>query len=449
MFIRKLMTGETRGECDDEEDEIFDSMEAQLDEDMASDVGQSLQAIPRHELLELFEDDWQSEPSNLNSIRRTKKDKLNGSPTISQKFEQAMAGNHTEIKGLRDRWAEMNSPAKYCQDFFITLERQMNIHFQLSFQTLALAAEIDGANQVWITMLKMMMRFVDYFSLFSSNYHTMKLVGIDGMAQLLQTLGKSPIHLDLLKKIKPNNNDPDLRLRAFVAGPPNCYKPIKIGSFSKTFCNILSIFGKPFDSEFSLTFNDPNHPGKYNKVIKTALFHLLPLTDAQDLIDNQTSPISKVRKFAYGKRNDCFLPIEDHLLLLGLHRFGFCNWERIQVHLIPTRSAKQLSTRYKNLTTRRAPQNKVKDFFLEALKPLSMAEEELLLQGVRMYGEDFINISSHFLPQKPPTILLRKWQQRVSWSSNISSCNTFTQAGSIMKTSTRKITQKANNIKNA
>lgn len=102
--------------------------------------------------------------------------------------------------------------------------------------------------------------------------------------------------------------------------------------------------------------------------------------------------------------------------MLGLKRFGFGNWEKIQSQLLPTRSARQLSIRYKNLATRRAPDNPVKSFVAEVMKPLSKTEEVLLVEGYRTYGGDWMSISARFLPHRPASVLKRLWLNRRSLS---------------------------------
>lgn len=59
-----------------------------------------------------------------------------------------------------------------------------------------------------------------------------------------------------------------------------------------------------------------------------------------------------------------FSPVEDRLLLAGLKRFGFGNWEIIRAKFLPTRTSNQLALRYKNLNSRRAPDNPVKVSFI-------------------------------------------------------------------------------------
>lgn len=69
---------------------------------------------------------------------------------------------------------------------------------------------------------------------------------------------------------------------------------------------------------------------------------------------------------------------EDKLLLYGLKKYGIGNWESIQNQMIPTKTAKQLQIRFKNMSCRRAINNPFKSFFDELVKPLSRVEEELL-----------------------------------------------------------------------
>lgn len=47
----------------------------------------------------------------------------------------------------------------------------------------------------------------------------------------------------------------------------------------------------------------------------------------------------------------------------------------------------------------------------ELWSPLSKAEEDLIYRGVLRFGKDFKQISSHYLPHRPPTILKNLWEQ--------------------------------------
>lgn len=83
---------------------------------------------------------------------------------------------------------------------------------------------------------------------------------------------------------------------------------------------------------------------------------------------------------------DRFLSVEDQLLLIGLKKYGVGSWDSIQAQLIPTRTAKQLQIRFKNMTSRRAPANPLKEFNTELLKPLSRIEEEFLYRVYSTVG---------------------------------------------------------------
>lgn len=52
--------------------------------------------------------------------------------------------------------AKLDAPAIFDNDFQQAFERQLNVHFQLLVQNLALSGEIKDADQVWVTTLKMM-----------------------------------------------------------------------------------------------------------------------------------------------------------------------------------------------------------------------------------------------------------------------------------------------------
>lgn len=103
-----------------------------------------------------------------------------------------------------------------------------------------------------------------------------------------------------------------------------------------------------------------------------------------------------------------FLPSEDDLLLIGLKRYCL-NWEVIQNKILPSKTAKQVAIRYKNLTTRRAPPNPIKEFHFSLGRPLDEQEEELLYKGVQHLGKDFAKISKLYLPYRPAAFLRKVW----------------------------------------
>ncbi len=218
-----------------------------------------------------------------------------------------------------------------------------------------------------------------------------------GLVLLMRILKQSPLHGALLLKIQKTVNDPDLRIRSSISSIPFKLKGQDTnaeGKFSKSFWHILSIFGDPFNHKYSLL-------QKY-------------CPDA--LVDNQSGYEPKTLQ---GRRFDSFLAIEDRLLLLGLCRYGLGNWEKIQAQFLPTRTARQLYFRYKNMTSRRVQPNPIKDFAAEATRAFSDVEAELLKQGIRTYGGDWGSISSHFLPNRPAPVLKHMWMTRKEPCSTI------------------------------
>lgn len=240
---------------------------------------------------------------------------------------------------------------------------------------------------------------------------------------LLRILRQSPLHETLLDRIQQCSllQDYDLRLRFNMNSIPFLLRHRTTSSshgFSPSFWHILSIFSEGMDLEYSLAPNltFPNNSSSANGTsgFSTANNPLPSLATGKRTTNPIPSPTTLLEanflRLA-GRRNDSFLESEDRLLLLGLRRYGLGNWEKIQATLLPTRTAKQLSTRYKNLSARRAPSTPIKEFAQQLLQPLSRAEEELLVQGIRQCGFNWEWISMRFLPHRPPTILKRIWTE--------------------------------------
>ncbi|ORX82833.1 hypothetical protein BCR32DRAFT_326680 [Anaeromyces robustus] len=106
-----------------------------------------------------------------------------------------------------------------------------------------------------------------------------------------------------------------------------------------------------------------------------------------------------------------FLPIEDELLLAGLKRFGDDDWFSIRAYYLPTKTRKQLKTRYKNLISRRTPESPVKDWYLEQFKPLIYLEREVIQSCTQLYGKSFKVIIRDLFPHQPEFLLKRTWEE--------------------------------------
>lgn len=356
-FVSKLCKDEPV-EDDEDEDDIFDIVPSNGDSDELLVEEAPRIVIPTQELISLF-DDVDVPPANVD--------------VLTDVFQEEMVA------------------ATFDEEFIEKLNVQIALHFQLLVQSLALAGEIKNADQIWVTSLKLMIRFKNLYERSCFPGVNLTLHGVEGLILLLRILRQSPLHDALLKSISQDNNDPDLRLRAVVKTIPFAprYKDGKIPCFSKSFWHILSIFSDCYDWKYAL-IPKSDHSSKMTK----------PFFIGSELM-------------AY-RRNDSFTPAEDQLLYLGLQRFGLGNWEKIQSILLPTRTAKQLYIRYKNMATRRAPDNPIKTLSAEMMKPLNELEERLLLEGYKAYGKDWEQISKKFLPHRPAVVLRRRWQHMMS-----------------------------------
>ncbi|ORX83000.1 hypothetical protein K493DRAFT_342084 [Basidiobolus meristosporus CBS 931.73] len=134
--------------------------------------------------------------------------------------------------------------------------------------------------------------------------------------------------------------------------------------------------------------------------VKAALDEFYPLLDL-DLIPQIVPALPRVRV--------TFHPSEDSLLLIGLKSFGD-DWNTIRSHMLPSKTPSQLENRFNNLKSRRYPDNPVKEYYLQQIKPLTVEEEEILRNSVKMYGKRFKFISEKFLIHRPAFILKRAWQ---------------------------------------
>eukprot|EP00002_Diphylleia_rotans_P020594 TRINITY_DN3994_c0_g2_i1.p1 TRINITY_DN3994_c0_g2~~TRINITY_DN3994_c0_g2_i1.p1 ORF type:complete len:1432 (+),score=253.95 TRINITY_DN3994_c0_g2_i1:90-4385(+) len=103
-----------------------------------------------------------------------------------------------------------------------------------------------------------------------------------------------------------------------------------------------------------------------------------------------------------------FTSAEDELLLHGLNLYS-TNWEAIQLNLLPAKSIPQITHRFKNQTSRRAPDNPIKRFKEQQTLVLSDAEIALLRQAVAEYGPSWDKICQEYFPSYSAYQLKRYW----------------------------------------
>ena len=111
-----------------------------------------------------------------------------------------------------------------------------------------------------------------------------------------------------------------------------------------------------------------------------------------------------------------FTPAEDALLLNGLKRFGCENsaWEKIKVHVLPTKQTEKLKARYRNLTKRSEESNDVKTWKLSLSEGLSKEEEDLLHKSVQYFGTRFDLISAKVFKNKNEEELRKAYAKLIS-----------------------------------
>ena len=104
-------------------------------------------------------------------------------------------------------------------------------------------------------------------------------------------------------------------------------------------------------------------------------------------------------------------PAEDLLLLAGLETHDR-DWRTIQAQLLPTKTVAQIISHFKNRSSRRAEDNPIKQLKLEA--PLTVREQQAVIQGVHTYGPNWELIREHFLPYRRCNVIRRfymRWKK--------------------------------------
>lgn len=127
-----------------------------------------------------------------------------------------------------------------------------------------------------------------------------------------------------------------------------------------------------------------------------------------DTFENSILP--KVEKVKGGRLN--FTEAEDRLLALGLQKYGTQDWKSIVQFYLPTKTEKQLTNRYKNMSsTRGADNNPIKIYNHTKKQPISDEEKQLIQDGVKKYGNNWELIHLNLLPHRKPNSIKKYWQE--------------------------------------
>ena len=420
-----------------------DADEEDEDEEFRTDRDTKISA---QELLELFEDQCQGLPADAPGLRRPRAAPGRALPT---RLPRPLA----------------STPFPVAQRHFDQLQGQIHRHFQFLVQNLALANEIEGGEAVTLVSLKLLVQLhlhldttcnllLQRSASDAGSGGSIDLAQISAAATACDAPGlpRSVRTISCLRHVEPVAGTPPARnpvasrladlvplgiakvsvIAGFLARPGGQRQVLSLAALradstlrprstcvplaarikphpqlagstmqllSNAFYNIITLFHDYLDARLLERSIDP---------LVLARFLDLPATHDSLVIGGSeavpsppgTQPAPKSAKFS---------PAEDALLLCGLRRFGCGNWDTVQAHFLPNRSARQLAIRFKNLSSRREPMNPVKAFNEQMMQPLSEIEEDLLYKGVQRFGKEFYLISRHYLPHRPVTILRRMW----------------------------------------
>lgn len=429
---------------DEDEDELFhktskkangsdDDDDEEDDEDEEEEENEGIKISPQ-ELLELFEDSCSGLPGLISAFLTHRKHQIG---LKGYKPRALLPSSSTSLK------SSTTSPpqALLIQDQFSRIQGQIKLHFQFLIQNLALSNEIEGGEGITLLSLKLLVQLhlhldsvcnmrnststsTSISSTQSSNSNNATQTSISCLN--LPQPRVNPIVSRLIDLIPPGIKKvgiiagflvrpgqkqflsltalrSDSSLKPKATNPPGPPLPLKIKFFASTqsgqllsnaFYNILALFHDYIDPKLLETTTHVNNLSKH-------------IENNNNIINNNNA---NILGDGVSGRTAKFLASEDNLLLCGLHRFGCGNWESIQTHFLPFRTARQLAIRYKNLSSRREPFNPIKEFNERLMMPLSEIEEDLLFKGVQRFGNQFHLISQHYLPHRPATVLGKLWK---------------------------------------
>lgn len=109
-----------------------------------------------------------------------------------------------------------------------------------------------------------------------------------------------------------------------------------------------------------------------------------------------------------------FCTAEDHLLALGLRRYGLGRLDLIRANLLPSKSMEAIESRYRSKTTRRARDNPIQLARAECLAAsLTPAEDTALVSAVKRHGENWPLIRMKILSHRSEKQLQEAWKYRL------------------------------------
>jgi hypothetical protein len=388
MFLRTLQSPATT--LDEEDDEEFlqseDDVQGDITEEYRNDRGV---LITDRELCDLYEDE----------------EKLESEMDIPSE------SNFDSYPGL------FRCPFNAGQ--FIELKSQLQQHFQLLIQNYIISSQVENADVVHHTCIQMLIELESFKRFFLTDNHQInRTVRYDENVTLQNFIAyvtdenykvddEEEANFDVA--VYKNRNEQvgfrfpstffDIRGMKIIEG---LIQPILITNPFKF------LMTRKFSTEIeSLSFvwkagaAARKVAGEYP--LPEFIVRFLALFEG--IFEESLKPRLRISKRNGKDVRLVFFESEDNLFYMGLKRYGACNLDIIQKRYLPSKTVKQLNTRLKNLTCRRAADNPIKQYCLEIPRRLTKQQMQELVECVAMMGLDFEKISKLRFPKFPSPIL--------------------------------------------
>ncbi|KXS14174.1 hypothetical protein M427DRAFT_70847 [Gonapodya prolifera JEL478] len=106
-----------------------------------------------------------------------------------------------------------------------------------------------------------------------------------------------------------------------------------------------------------------------------------------------------------------FIPEEEELLAQALSALGPNRFAEVRALYLPTKSSRQLETKYKNSVSRKAGPTKIRDWYLKPFREATAMEKDAMREGYRLFGKGFRNGAVRLFPYLTTIALDRAWEE--------------------------------------
>lgn len=407
-FLLNLLNNEEAEDEEDEEDDVYRVASDEYEDDMRTIKKEPIVRVSDREFVALLDDYTDA----FVSVRSNNTDHK---PLASKSY-------HTELHTY--------ALDPFTLDQLNALRNQMSKHFQLLVQLFGLGIEISGGDSVAKVALDL---------LFDLKCRADKSIANIGSLLIVDSIIPAPLclsmqHYHINDSIFPLSfyslpHSEFNKLELFrpiytnLVQQLECRRPLEVQCRTLSQDGIMcdptqqmlpqstvrcSYDGPTFILPFKLKHNHISSSGNHNHIILPAR-----LASVLEIFKSDFDPDFELYFLQECQQHRVkFVDAEDRLLLKGLKRFGCSSWDQIQQYYLPGKTQRQIAVRYKNLASRTAPANPIKDFYFEQFLPLTQAEQELLHHGMAKYRGNFQQLSKELLPNRPAAILKRFWTEQ-------------------------------------